>query len=202
MHSPAYREANAGALRQDWPRIPWPAGPDKLPADRDALRQALERSAELGRRVAALLDSETPVPGVTTGTIDPDLKEIAVFNRLDGTSGGKPNYRLQARWGYRGQGGVVMPATGRITDQGAQLLIHANEDMGWHNVPREVWEYKLGGYTVLKKWLSYREYEVLGRDLKVDEVIHVTDTARRIAALIRLGPELDAAHAAVSAALK
>ena len=28
-----------------------------------------------------------------------------------------------------------------------------------------VWNYKLGGYQVLKKWLSYRESKVLGRNL-------------------------------------
>jgi hypothetical protein len=201
MHSPAYREANAGALRQDWPRIPWPADPGAI-RQPEALRAALETSAALGRRIAALMDSETPVPGVTTGTLDPEIKGLAEFARLDGATGGKPNLRLQARWGYRGQGGVVMPATGKTLDYGTHLTIQANDEMGWHNVPRAVWEYKLGGYQVLKKWLSYREFEVLERDLLVDEVIHVTDTARRIAALIALGPELDASHTAVCAALE
>jgi predicted helicase len=32
MHSPAYREENAGALRQDWPRVPLPATRDGLEA--------------------------------------------------------------------------------------------------------------------------------------------------------------------------
>ena len=40
----------------------------------------------------------------------------------------------------------------------------------WRNVPAAVWTYKLGGYQVLKKWLSYRERKVLGRPLKLDEV--------------------------------
>ena len=31
----------------------------------------------------------------------------------------------------------------------------------WSNVPSNVWGYKLGGYQVLKKWLSYRESKVL-----------------------------------------
>ena len=201
MHSPAYREANAGALRQDWPRIPWPADPGAI-RQPEALRATLETSAALGRRIAALMDSETPVPGVTTGTLDPEIKGIAEFARLDGATGGKPNLRLQARWGYRGQGGVVMPATGKTLDYGTHLTNQANDEMGWHNVPRAVREYKLRCYQVLKKSLSYRELEFLERDLLVDEVIHVTDTARRIAALIALGPELDAAHAAVCDALE
>ena len=53
-------------------------------------------------------------------------------------------------------------------------------------MPAAVWEYKLGGYQVLKKWLSYRERKVLGRSLLADEVQHFTNTARRIAAILLL----------------
>ena len=44
--------------------------------------------------------------------------------------------------------------------------------------------YKLGGYQVLKKWLSYRERAILDRPLLPDEVQHFTDAARRIAAIL------------------
>ena len=46
------------------------------------------------------------------------------------------------------------------------------------NVPRPVWEYTLGGYQVLKKWLSYREQTLLGRPLTVDEVTYFRDVIR------------------------
>ena len=37
-------------------------------------------------------------------------------------------------------------------------------DAFWRNIPATVWTYNLGGYQVLKKWLSYREHDVsLGR---------------------------------------
>ena len=52
--------------------------------------------------------------------------------------------------------------------------------------PAKVWNYKLGGYQVLKKWLSYRENKVLGRPLAPEEVQRFTDTARRIAAVLML----------------
>jgi hypothetical protein len=55
-----------------------------------------------------------------------------------------------------------------------------------------VWDYPVGGYQVLKKWPSYREQVILGRPLTVDEVGYVREVARRIAALVLLGPELDA----------
>ena len=35
-------------------------------------------------------------------------------------------------------------------------------------------DYRLGGYQVLKKWLSYREHEILGRLLRPNEVQHFT----------------------------
>ena len=52
-------------------------------------------------------------------------------------------------------------------------------------------EFHIGGYQVLKKWLSYREESVLGRaitQMRSDTL----RTARRLAALRLLGPTLDA----------
>ena len=65
---------------------------------------------------------------------------------------------------------------GELADQGARAR--------WTNVPAAVWTYRLGGYQVLKKWLSYRERAILDRPLLPDEVQHFTDTARRIAAIL------------------
>jgi hypothetical protein len=31
----------------------------------------------------------------------------------------------------------------------------------WCNIPAKVWEYTVSGYAVVKKWLSYREKELL-----------------------------------------
>jgi hypothetical protein len=72
-----------------------------------------------------------------------------------------------------------------------------NDRAYWRNIPLRVWEYTLGGYQVIKKWLSYREKELLGRSLTVEEVRYVTDMARRIAAILLLGPKLDSSYCAV-----
>jgi hypothetical protein len=32
-----------------------------------------------------------------------------------------------------------------------------------------VWDYTIGGYQVIKKWLSYREHKLLVRPLTTDE---------------------------------
>ena len=57
--------------------------------------------------------------------------------------------------------------------------------------------YTIGGYQVMKKWLSYREKALLGRDLQVEEVREVMRMARRIAAILLLQPRLDANYLAV-----
>ena len=64
--------------------------------------------------------------------------------------------------------------------------VYLNNNAWWSNVPVAVWDYKLGGYQVLKKWLSYRESKVLGRSLLPEEVQHFTDTARRIAVILAM----------------
>ena len=62
-----------------------------------------------------------------------------------------------------------------------------------------MWGYTLGGYQVLKKWLSYREQALLGRPLTVEEVTYFTQTIRRIAALLLLGPQLNENYERVKA---
>ncbi len=59
-------------------------------------------------------------------------------------------------------------------------------------VPAAVWGYTLGGYPVLKKWLSFREAALLGRPLHLDEGEEFRNSARRIAALLALSDALDA----------
>ncbi|OPZ84488.1 MAG: N-6 DNA Methylase [bacterium ADurb.Bin429] len=73
LHAPQYCSENSGALRQDWPRIP-------LPASGEALRA----SAALGRRVAALLDPEAPVTGVTARPVRGELAIIAAPAQIVG----------------------------------------------------------------------------------------------------------------------
>ena len=81
LHNPAYREANAGALRMEWPRIPMPGWPE---GDAPGTADELRASAARGRELAQLLDPETPVPGVTAGTLRPGLATIAVPATTDG----------------------------------------------------------------------------------------------------------------------
>ena len=201
LHDPTYREANAGALRMEWPRIPLPGWPDgDVPGAADELRA----SAAGGRELAALLDPETPMPDVPSGSLRPELVAIAVPTTADGHSMADDDFALTAGWGHFGTGDAVMPGQGHAVERpctaselealadAANVLgnstvdVHMNDNARWSNVPVAVWNYKLGGYQVLKKWLSYREHKVLQRNLQPEEVWHFTDTARRIAAILML----------------
>ncbi len=212
LHAPAYREENAGALRQDWPRVPLPDG-----------RDALLASTALGRRIAALLDTETDVPGVTKGSVRADLRLIGPIHHIEGRQLRPEAGELDvtAGWGHGGKGGVTMPGRGKAMEreytplelaafaEGATALgmtlddalacfgattrdVYLNGVAYWANVPAKVWEYTIGGYQVMKKWLSYRERALLGRSLNRDEVREVTQMARRIAAILLLSSALDA----------
>ena len=199
LHDPAYREANAGALRMEWPRIPLPGWPD---GDEDGAAEELSASATRGRELAALLDSDTPVPGVTAGVLHPEIAAIAIPSTADGSNMTGEDFALSAGWGHFGQGRAVMPGQGRVVERSYTAAertalgetvrtlgettfdIYLNDRACWRNVPANVWSYKLGGYQVLKKWLSYRERGVLGRPLTPEETQHFTDTARRIGAIL------------------
>ena len=75
--------------------------------------------------------------------------------------------------------------------------VYLNGDAMWLAVPVNVWEYTLGGYQVLKKWLSYREFDLLGRALHADEAAYFAQVVRRISAILLMEPELDASYEAI-----
>jgi hypothetical protein len=241
-YSPAYLFENADGIRRDWPRIPLPDS-----------RKALNASAGLGRQLAALLDTEAEVSGVTAGEIEPIFRTIAVLTKVCGATapgcesaaalkssaegGGatqtaeatedtqlvpdSDDLAVTAGWGHGGKGGVTMPGRGMMVRRpydkseqealrnaaearglslsdvisllGAETCdIYLNEKAYWKNIPINVWEYYIGGYQVVKKWLSYREQTLLGRPLKADEAREVTGMARRLARIVLLQPTLDA----------
>ncbi len=70
--------------------------------------------------------------------------------------------------------------------------VFLNERAYWKNVSAAVWEFYIGGYQVIKKWLSYREHDLLDRPMRIEEVAEVTSMVRRLTALVLLRPALDA----------
>lgn len=193
LWSPAYREEHRAALRQDWPRVPVPADADVMAA-----------SAALGRRIADLLLPDKPVDGVTVGTLRPELRDLAIPSKVGGGPIDEPaDTTVDAGWGFRGQKNAVMCGKGRVVPtpgREGSVDVYINGAVYWSNVPSDVWAMTIGGYPVLKKWLSYRELRVLGRSLRSDELTYVTEVARRLKSLLLLYGELDANYRAVVAA--
>ncbi|MBW8035441.1 MAG: N-6 DNA methylase [Planctomycetes bacterium] len=198
-YSGAYLEENADGIRGDWPRIPLPDSKESLIA-----------SARLGKEVAGLLDTESGVKGVTEGAIRKELKCIGGIKRVGGgaLNPDKGELDVTSGWGHAGKGGVCMPGQGKVVERPCKggevawgevcpvgsdetLNIYLNEVAYFSNVPRVVWDYHIGGYQVIKKWLSYREKSMLGRGLNMEEALYIQEMVRRIGALLLLGPALD-----------
>lgn len=219
LHSPKYSEDNTDALRQDWPRIPLPAA-----------KNAILKSAELGMRIAALLNTEAEVATVTSGAIRQELKLIGNITATEGGTLDPVRDLLIIGWGRMDREGRISAGQGKLIERdytaaereaivegsatsgltseqvfaqlGEQTCdVYLNPRAYWKNIPARVWGYYIGGYPVIKKWLSYREGKLLGRPLTVEEARYVRDMARRITALCLLQPQLDANYVAVKASL-
>lgn len=220
VHSPSYRVENAGGLRIGWPRIPLPNGAETL---RMSATIGSELSHILDCAIAAPGVTRGKLrPGLSIlglpskrGGKSIEVSDLALTAGWGSTQSA-------------GSGTIVMPGRGKVvlrdytateraaltreaemdglqTDQVFALLgpqtidVYLNQDVWWSNVPAKVWGYTLGGYQVIKKWLSYREQSVLGRPLKADEAAYVSEMVRRIAAILLMGPALDANYAAAKA---
>ena len=109
LHASQYIGENAGALRQDWPRVPMPAAED-----------VFANSQSLGRTLATLLDVESPVDTVSVGAIRYELRPIGLPSTTDSgqINPDAGDLAVTAGWGHAGQGGVTMPGRGRVVERG------------------------------------------------------------------------------------
>ena len=178
--------------------------------------------------MAAFLDTEAEVKGVTAGRITPPFRSVGVLTRVGGGSL-DPNagdLAVTAGWGHAGGDGATMPGKGRWCSANttrtnerpspkgpppagspsirrrcswaeATLDVYLNDVAYWKNIPANVWQYTIGGYQVMKKWLSYREQDVLGRTLREEEVREAMNIARRLSAIVLLQPALDENYRAI-----
>lgn len=204
-YAPEYVAQNPGGITADWPRVP-------LPATADALRT----SAVLGRRLASLLDPLQPTPAGLPAI-------IGLLRRADGGAAQPAlgHLRVTAQWGAVMKTGAVMPGRGKLVrrplsgaeqaalgDSAAVLGdvydVYLNDSTFWACVPAPVWQLKIGGFQVLKKWLSYREHgdghpSLLGRSLTVAEAREFSGLAQRLTGVILLSRDLDANYLGLTA---
>ena len=125
-YSPEYLAENADGIRQDWPRIPLPA-----------TKNLLFASVELGNKIAALLDTEALVAGVTSGKIRDELKNIAVISRLGPRGQRRCDHARQGKTGNaRGAGPVGCARrenTRCVSERDRLLEERSGECLGLHH---------------------------------------------------------------------
>ncbi len=222
-YSPEYLSENADGIRQDWPRIPLPDSAqllDNSTSIGETIAAALDTEKELSLGDLAAADWMFDTIGVLTHV----RAGIENLREADGhfelTAGW--GYKSKGRDDIE----IVMPGIGRIVKRdyderelaaieeaslkkesrrkeiitllGEQTCdVFLNDDVYWKNIPARVWEFYIGGYQVIKKWLSYREMSVLGRSLFVNEAEYIRDVARKLAFLRLKEPKLDQNYRAV-----
>ena len=164
LHSPSYRERYAQFLRADFPRIPPPDGLDRFRA-----------LAALGRELTAVHLLESPA--------------------LDASKVGFPiageNLVAQGYPKYVGPG--ERPPHGREPLQAGRVYINGGGRLArgqyFEGIEPEVWEFRIGGYQPLDKWLKDRK----GRWLGYDDQMHYIRMAAALRETIRLMAAIDAA---------
>lgn len=216
-HTPRYLRDNADGIKHGWPRIP-------LPADDGALQTSAAMGRTVATLLD--VDSAVQgITAGTIRPLYRAVGEVGRVDggALNAAAG---EFAVKAGWGIVDRFGSTMPGSGETVVRpytgaesaaiaaeatatgipaaevfallgGQTVDVYFNKRGYWRNVPQRVWEYTIGGFAVLRKWLSYREHKAIGRDLTVQELVEFTMIVRRLTALLLMGPELDRAYAAV-----
>lgn len=90
---------------------------------------------------------------------------------------------------YHGKGGNGVEAVRYSPEEKA---VYINKNQYFAPVPAEVWEFHIGGYQVLEKYLKSRK----GRTLSLDEINHVSHIADALAFTVSQMQAIDSAYAA------
>ncbi|QEC69616.1 N-6 DNA methylase [Panacibacter ginsenosidivorans] len=203
LFCPLYLKENSTNLSIDFPKIPLPNN-----------KEDFKSSSQLGSQIVGLMNAEIEIEGVTINVLQL-YKDIAIISKKDGSIISLDNLAIVANWGNKTVQGV-MPGKGKYEERNfskdeyasfkstgySEELIHKllgettidvflNADVYWKNIPLKVWNYHIGGYQVIKKWLSYREESIIKRPLKKEEAREIVNISRRITALCLMEENLN-----------
>jgi len=194
LHAPAYQADHRSALSADWAHLP-------VPKD-GAL---FDRLAETGDLVARLLDADRDARDQVLAVLDEERSAaLAQVRRQDGGSVRLEDMRITVNyWGGAKGGWLARPFTSEedaVAAWGERTGdLYISEDVFFANVPEAVWQYQLGGYPVLKKWLGYRQANRRSdQPLTADERRWFRAVVQRIAALLALTATLDELYSAAA----
>jgi len=88
------------------------------------------------------------------------------------------------------EGAVPKPAGKKkaaLAAEGATGRVYINKEQYFDGVPKNVWEFHIGGYQVCEKWLKDRK----GRQLSNDDINHYQKIVVALNETIRLMKEID-----------
>jgi len=156
LHAPAYQAEHKSALSADWAHLPIPRDP-----------KLFDRLVAVGETVSRLLDATRDVSADIESVIGAARAHaLGPLKRTDGHQLQQDDLKVtvtywgggKGKWKPRGFVTEEVPADEYAEGWGGRTGdLYLNEDAFFANVPERVWTYQLGGYPVLKKWLSYRQ---------------------------------------------
>lgn len=147
LFSPTYRDRYADPLKREHPRVPFTAS-----------TAVFRRLSELGAELVALHTLNRPAPAAEFSfpTAGANVVKAVSFKLLEEAQEAGAAHDADAD-------DLSVDKTGRV---------FVNEAQYFEGVPQSVWNYRIGGYTVAKKWLADRvdrtlSFEDLGTYKKI-----------------------------------
>ena len=162
FHSPTYRERYAEFLKIDFPRVP-------LTSDVDLFW----RLVSLGSELIDLHLMEHPTLAQAQDRVSYPVKG---------------DDRVKPRGGFPKFIAAGESRT-KTSDVAERNRVYINLEQYFAGVPEDVWEFQVGGYQVLHKWLKDRK----GRTLSYDDQVHYKKIVVALQETMRLMTEVDAA---------
>ena len=168
FHSPTYRERYDQFLRADFPRVP-------LIDDSELFRTLVELGGQLTK--AHLMESSPS-------------SQLPVSFPVPGDNKTEKSYPKYCPPGETPPGETAPAEHGRV-------YISANAKKGtkrgqyFEGIAQEIWEFTVGGYQPMNKWLKDRR----GRELSFDDRNHYVKMAAALQGTIRLMEEVEQAIA-------
>ncbi|MEK9155962.1 MAG: type ISP restriction/modification enzyme [Patescibacteria group bacterium] len=169
LYSNTYRQKYAEFLKVDFPRIPFTQN-----------YQLFQKLAELGRGLVdlhLLRSPELDNPGTKCHGTGSNLVGIAKFIGID-EAVEYHDIQIETFWPESGE---------KPKYKSAGIVMLNDEKQFFGPVPREVWDYHIGGYQVLHKWLKDRK----GRYLANEEIKTYCRIATALKSTIEIQKEID-----------
>lgn len=158
LFTPSYRKRYSDTLKRDFPRVPITRSP-----------ALFERLVSIGQELISLHTMQATLPRLTRYAVAGSNEVVAV--RYVPASEATPP--------------AVSPT--RLEARGACGRVYISQAQYFEGVSEEAWDFHIGGYRVLEKWLKDRK----GRSLSYDELTHYQAVAAAVARTLELQAELD-----------